>query len=226
MKTIQYANMSLTCQVQETIEWNILNEKYEKGMVLSESCLSTELGVSKTLVRQVLARLSADGLLEETQDGIIVLGVSDEDVDDYYEIKAVLEAAAARRAASEITDMQLMQLSDIIDQQELNAQNENLSIIRELDKAFHEVIFNACGSRPMERILKQLHRDTLKYCRLSLDTWGGVRLQESIREHRAIVEAFRQCDADYAAAMMGIHVENSRINLQNMRNDRRSPDAE
>ena len=223
---IQYKNVSLASQVQETIERNILNEVYEKGQILSESRLSAELGVSRTPIREALARIAEEGLVEESQNGMVVVGVSDEDVDDYYEIKASLEAEAAARAAALITEEQLAELSEIVDQQEFYETKGDYGKIRDLDTDLHEVIYDACGSRPMRRILKQLHRNLLKYRRTSLSARGGTRVRDSISEHRAIVEALKERDAGKAAIMMGKHIDHARVNIQNIRAERRQAAVE
>lgn len=219
---IQYKNVSLASQVQETIERNILGEKYERGHVLSESRLSAELGVSRTPIREALGRIAEEGLIEESQNGMIVIGVSDEDVDDYYEIKALLEADAARRAASRITEEELKELSDIVDQQEFYEQKGDPAKLRDLDTELHLIIYDACGSRPMNRILTNLHRSLLKYRRSSLEGRNGERVRASIAEHRQIVEALKKHDADLAAARMAEHIDHARINLQKLRNELRT----
>lgn len=219
---IQYKHVSLASQVQETIERNILGEKYERGHILSESRLSAELGVSRTPIREALGRIAEEGLIEESQNGMIVIGVSDEDVDDYYEIKALLEADAARRAASRITEEELKELSDIVDQQEFYEQKGDIAKLRDLDTELHLIIYDSCGSRPMNRILKTLHRNLLKYRRSSLEGRNGERVRASIAEHRQIVEALKKHDADLAAARMAEHIDHARINLQKLRNELRT----
>ena len=219
---IQYKHVSLASQVQETIERNILGEKYERGHVLSESRLSAELGVSRTPIREALGRIAEEGLIEESQNGMIVIGVSDEDVDDYYEMKALLEAEATRRAATRITEEELKELSDIVDQQEFYEQKGDIVKLRDLDTELHLIIYDACGSRPMNRILTNLHRNLLKYRRSSLEGRNGERVRASIAEHRRIVEALKMHDADLASARMAEHIEHARINLQKLRNELRT----
>ncbi len=219
---IQYKNVSLASQVQEVIERNILGEEYERGQILSESRLSAELGVSRTPIREALGRIAEEGLLEETQNGMKVIGVSDEDVDDYYEIKSALEAEATRRAAGRMTEEEIQKLAELVDQQEFYAQKEDYAKIRDLDTEFHQIIYDACGSRAMMVILTKLHRNLLKYRRMSLARKRGDRAAESIAEHRSIVEALSQRDGERAKQMMHEHIEHARISLQNVRAERRN----
>ena len=81
---IEYKSVSLSNQVFEKIEYDILSGKYKIGEIISEKRLSSELGVSRTPIREALGRLSEEGLVGDSPSGTVVLGITDEDVDDFY----------------------------------------------------------------------------------------------------------------------------------------------
>ena len=91
---IDYKSMSLANQVFETIERNILNGVYPQGDVLSESRLSEELGVSRTPIREALTKLETEKLIATTPMGALVLGITDKDVKDMFQVKLHLDPLA------------------------------------------------------------------------------------------------------------------------------------
>ena len=90
-------NVSLANQVYEKIENNILNGVYAQGEVISEIRLSEELGVSRTPIREALARLESDRLIGDSPAGTIVLGITEKDVEDMFEVKKHIEVLATRK---------------------------------------------------------------------------------------------------------------------------------
>ena len=80
---VKYKSMSLASQVYERIQNDILTEVYKRGEIISENRLTTELGVSRTPIREALSKLAEEGLIMESPAGTVVVGISDDDVDDY-----------------------------------------------------------------------------------------------------------------------------------------------
>ena len=104
---IEHKSISLADQVFEHLETDILSGKYQKGEILTESKLSLELGVSRTPIREALRRLEQEHLIEEAPKGVIVVGISDKDLADIFEIRAALEGKAAYLAAQNYTEEQM-----------------------------------------------------------------------------------------------------------------------
>lgn len=115
---IDYKSLSLANQVYQTIEKNILSGVYKTGEIISESKLSEELGVSRTPVREAMARLENDRLIGISPSGTVVLGITDDDVMDMFTVKKFLEPKVAKMAAANISEEDLARLKDILDQQE------------------------------------------------------------------------------------------------------------
>ena len=92
--------ISIADQVFEKLERDILSGKYPQGEILSELRLSGELGVSRTPIREAIRRLEQEHILEDTSRGLVVVGISRQDMLDIYEIRRQLEGLAAKRAPS------------------------------------------------------------------------------------------------------------------------------
>ena len=83
----------------------------------------------------------------------------------------------------------------------------------ELDSEFHNTIFRASGSRHLNKILSDLHKNIKAYRRLSLKNTD--RAEKSILEHREILEAILRRDTDEAERLTSIHVEQALLNFEN-----------
>ena len=103
----EHRSISIADQIFEQLERDILSGKYPRGEILSEMRLSTELGVSRTPIREAIRRLEQEHILEECGRGVVVVGISREDMLDMYEIRLQIEGLAAARAAKNISDEQL-----------------------------------------------------------------------------------------------------------------------
>ena len=204
---IEYKPKSLADQVYERVEESILNGVYKRGDILTEKQLAAELGVSRTPVREALSRLAFDRLVKETTMGSEVLGITLDDVKDLYEIKYNLEGKAAKRAAKNITEEDLVALKDIVDQQIFYAGRGDADKVRNLDTEFHDIIYKACGSVTYETILSGVHNKLKKYRRNSLK--GKKRIKESVEEHEAIYKAIEARDSKAAEKLIVTHIGNA-----------------
>lgn len=205
---IEYKSVSLAQQVFEKIEYNILSGKYEIGEIISEKRLSNELGVSRTPVRESLRRLMEENLVAESPRGTIVLGITEKDVDDAYEVKKMIEIPAAIKAGENIDNEGIKKIMDIVEQQEFYAQKGDKEKLSNLDTDFHDLIYSYCGSRVLEGILKPLNHKIIKFRQASLE-YNENRVPKSIDEHRKIAEAMKNKDAKSIEKSMLIHIENA-----------------
>ncbi len=205
---IQYKNISLADRVFEILEKNILNGTYERGSILNESHLCKELGVSRTPIREALSRLYEEDLIEEGPAGVVVIGMTDEDMIDIYHLKRKVEADAVGRTAENITDEQLQQLREILDQQEFYALRNDHDKVRNLDTEFHDTIYQSCGSRVFKKTLTGINHKLMRYRKASLSSHKS-RITESVAEHNAIYDALAAHDREAAEAALLNHVNHA-----------------
>ncbi|MBQ2697893.1 MAG: GntR family transcriptional regulator, partial [Clostridia bacterium] len=93
------AKLNLRTRIFQVLEQDILNGKYPSGTNLTEKELCEEFGVSRTPLREALCQLELEGLVECIPNkGAVVLGISDQDINDIYAIELALDGLAARLA--------------------------------------------------------------------------------------------------------------------------------
>ena len=209
---IEYKNMSLADRVYEVLEHNILCGVYAPGEIVTESRLSTDLGVSRTPIREAMSKLFHEKLLKETKAGAKVVGISEEDVKDLFEVKRRIEVLATKRAATNLSDAKLELLKDNVERQEFYAQKGDAEKVRDLDTEFHDIIYKGCGSTTFETILSPIHHKMMKFRRLSLESHD--RIYDSVAEHKALYEAIKDRDGDKAETIILLHIDHSYNNLK------------
>lgn len=209
---IEHKTVSLADQVFEQLENDILSGKYSRGENLTETKLCAELGVSRTPIREALRRLEQEHLIEEAPKGMIVVGISDKDLDDIFEIRLKLEGQAAAMAAQNHTEEQLGTLREAVEFQEFYLEKNDPDRIKKMDSRFHETIYKMCGSAVFYDVLLPLHKKILKYRRASVSNTN--RAEASVSEHRAIYDAIASHDAEKAEKLVTEHLNNAFTHIQ------------
>ena len=213
----EHRTISIADQIFEQLERDILTGKYQRGEVLSELRLSAELGVSRTPIREAVRRLEQENILKETGRGMVVIGISREDMQDMYEIRLRIEGLAASRAAANISDEQLKQMEQTLDLQSFyidKQEGDSAEQIRDMDSRFHELIYESSGSRAFHETLSALHRKIMKYRSASVSKHSRALL--SLEEHRAIYNALAAHDSEAAEKAALKHVINARDSMAEM----------
>ena len=205
-------NYSLGARVFHTIRENILSGKYETDEELKEKTIGEELGVSRTPVREALRQLELEGLVTIIPNkGAYVVGISQKEIRDIYEIRSRLEGLCARWAASYITKDELDELDENIYLSDFHAAKGNAEQVVELDNRFHEILYNASHSRELKHVLLDFHHYVQRVRKITLaDTQRALRSNE---EHRQITEALRQHNEELAERLANEHMMNT---IQNM----------
>jgi DNA-binding GntR family transcriptional regulator len=103
LKTIDRPS-SLTDRVYLTLRENLCSGRIPSGQALQEAALATQLGVSRTPVREALARLASEGLLDSYGRSFVVPTLSENDIEDIYELRLLLEPEALRQVALRIRE--------------------------------------------------------------------------------------------------------------------------
>lgn len=213
LKTLEAeGTASLQVRVFEEIERAILSGEFESGENLAELRLSTELGVSRTPVREALRQLELEGLVKIIPNkGAVVVGVTEKDIEDIYVIRMRMEDLAVRWAAELMTDEDAKTLQDIVELQEFYLQKGDVEKLCETDSAFHEAIYRFSRSKPLNQMLTGFHHYIRHARAVSFKASG--RAPTSVEEHRAIAQAFFYRDAEQAARLMVEHIGKAKENL-------------
>ena len=194
----------------------ILQGKYKDGDELREATLGKELGVSRTPVREALRQLELEGLVKIVPNkGAYVTGISSKDVKDIYVIRSMIEGLCARWAAENITSEQLDELEEIMLISEFHMKKESggcAEQMAQLDGRFHSVLYEASNSRILCHVLQDFHKYVQQARKTSI--LSEERARKSIREHKQILRAIKDKDADTAEQLANEHIRHVIENLK------------
>ena len=203
---------SREAEVYQKLEEEILSGVYKRGDALTEIALSERLGVSRTPVRAALQRLREEGLVEIYPNrGAVVVGVTVDDLVDTYKIRMRLEGLASSMATGRLSDEAKKELIESVELSEYYMTKGDTEHLKDLDTNFHNTIYEASGNRMLARILGELHRNIKSYRKLSLTVPG--RLERTVKEHREILNAILEGNADEAERLTQLHVECAMENM-------------
>lgn len=203
---------SLRGRVFNKLREDILAGKYSQNDELKETSIGLELGVSRTPVREALRQLELEGLVNIIPNkGAYVNGISEKDIHDIYIIRSYLEGLCARWACEYITQEQIDALEEVVYLSEFHIKKEHHEQIVELDNKFHQLIYEASGSKILDHILSDFHHYVQRIRKITLSS--DLRAANSNKEHTAILEAIRQRDGEKAEALAHEHIMNTIKNI-------------
>lgn len=181
-------------QICDSLREAIIIGAVRPGERLSEMNLARRFGASRTPVREAFNQLCSEGFVHLIPHrGAAVTTVTDKDVREFYEIKSILEGLAARKACPRLTDRDIKKMEDFNDQMESSHREGNWKSVFKLHNEFHEVFLRLCGN---DRLYNLIHRlvEQFQFFRIALALTG--KMEGSIAQHREIVSAFRDKDAN------------------------------
>jgi len=188
----------------------ILDGRLAPGQRLKEEELARELGISRTPVREALLMLQAEGLVDAVPNrGATVRRHEADDLDDLYQLRALLEGHAARRAAAKISEEAIAVLRESCDR--FAALRGDADDLRELVKEnllFHNTILEAAGSARLTQMVRKVIELPLVY--KSYIWYSPDQKRISAHYHRQITNALAGRDADRAELIMREHVYEAR----------------
>lgn len=203
---------SLRGRVFWKLREDILNGRYQENDELREAAIGEELGVSRTPVREAFRQLELEGLIRIVPNkGAYVTGISTSDVGDIYEIRSLLEGLCARWATKRISPDKIEEMEEIILLSEFHLAKGHYEQLTELDNRFHEILYDACESKILIHLLKNFHQYVQKERQQTLS--DKERSRESVAEHKSIVEAMRDGNAQLAEQLADKHICNAYKNM-------------
>jgi len=195
----------MTDWVCDELREAIVNLRLRPGEPLREAALAEKLGVSKTPLREAFARLEQEGLVETTSfKGAVVTGYSDRDLREIYELRALLEGAAARSAAEHANDATLHALRDVLDRSRALRDAGDLVGLAELLGRFDVIVYSQVTNDRIGALIDNLRAHLTRIGRLTEDIPG--RVEASVEEHAAIVDAILARNPDEADRLMRVHI--------------------
>lgn len=196
---------SLCQQAVDLLRRRIQGSVLAPGQRLDEAALAAELGISRTPLREALKMLSAQGLVRlKPRRGCFVAELSLADLEEIFPIMAMLEGRVAFEAVRKAAPEDLKRLDALHEKLEKHAAAGDVDRYYDVNYHFHDALQELAGNR----WLQQLIGDLRKLLRLSRHRSLGLagRLQASLGEHRALMQALHARNPAAAQRLMKAHL--------------------
>ena len=194
------------------IKEGIISGHYPAGTRITEQEAVAASGVSRTPVREALRSLQAEGLVDFTPNlGAMVTVWTQADADEVFELRALLEAYGAQRAARHATAEQLVMLRELAEAQLLESIERGdgyIERIGDINSQFHHALHDAAGSPRLRRTLSALIEAPLVM--KTFHKYTPEDLVRSAQHHIELCTALEAHDAEWAASVMSSHVHAAR----------------
>jgi DNA-binding GntR family transcriptional regulator len=181
-----------------------LREQLRRGEILPGSAInldqtSRKLGVSRTPLRDALLQLEGEGFVTiYPRRGVVVNGLSLQDIRNYYQIIGALESAALEQAFDRLGEPEFLEMEVIIAAMKTAIEADDFDLYYEKNLALHDVYLSACGNENLVRMVGTLKRRLYDFPRQR----GFVKEWElaSIAEHTELLRLLQEGKRDEAAA--------------------------
>lgn len=192
-----------------TLRQAILGGQLRPGDRLGEEQLAGEFGISRTPIREAIFRLETERFAaRQVRRGLVVRGIPEEQVLEVFTVRATLDALAANLAAQTATAPERARLQWINDQMETRMLEVGHADIRELTMQFHEALAECSHNSVLLQMVVQLLDSHRRFGPTTFSLRG--RADVAIAEHRAMLQAIDDGDADLAGRLAYQHITNAR----------------
>ena len=200
----EFEAASLADRAYHAIREMIVSLELRPGAVIDERALMERLGIGRTPTREALRRLAQERLVEVyPRRGMFVTSVEIRDLASLAEVRSVLESSAARLAAERATDDDRDAVAALLHELDHHTELDQRELMA-LDERIHRQLYRCAHNQFLEDSLEQYYVLALRIWYLALDQ--ARELEQAVLDHREILEAIRDGEADRAEDVMRRHV--------------------
>lgn len=197
-------NRDLKNHAYKILKERLINCIYEPGSILNEAQLATDLGLSRTPVREAINRLESEGFVKVLpKKGVYVSDIQLSDVLQIFQTRIEIEPVALRMAAPHLPTDELLHFQKTFTGEITDIQNGF-----RLDTAMHLFIIEHCGNRYIIEMMHRLFDDNTKVVIASKQ--NQVQIHDARQEHLNIINTLLEKDYEKAESLMRTHIETCR----------------
>ena len=197
---------SIADRVWHKLRLEIIHGVLPPGTRLLELELAESMGVSQGTIREALKRLETDALVErKARTASYVTPILLDEMHELFAIRSVVEGAAARRTARQISADQCSELAEMVDQMREAAEKDDLDGLVDYDLHFHQQICEWSESKTLLRTWMPLYSQIQRFITQTHPHYFA-NLKEIADTHDTIVDALRRNDTDASARVIQEHI--------------------
>lgn len=193
-------------EIANNLREMIMSGELREGDKIKEDELCHLMGISKTPLREALRVLSVEGLIRLVANrGAFVSTPTFDEIKEMFDVMSVLEGVCAHAAAEKMSDGDFLSLERLHQKLENCFERRNQKEYIRHNNAYHSFLQELAGNRTLNLIINGLRQKILLYRFQSLNL--PERFDQSIQEHRDLLEAFRNRNPEKAEDLMRLHLK-------------------
>ncbi|KKK40067.1 hypothetical protein WQ57_00505 [Mesobacillus campisalis] len=191
------------------IKKQVIENVLKPSQSINEIKIASELGISRTPIREAMQRLEIEELIIRLPNGRLkVAPISIQEAKEIYEVRGLLEGLVAREAAIRATDSDLQKLQMFTNLIVEAAENDWRDDVVNYGGEIHSFLYQLSGNYTAVKILKNMNDKISRYRRLGPKD-STTRSKEAAHEHKQLTEAIVERNSGKAEELMKLHVKNS-----------------
>ena len=197
-------------KVYEYLKASILSGHLNPGEKLTEEHLAKTLGVSRTPIREALHKLESEGLIKiRKKRGFIVSKDSNEEVEELFELRSILEGYTLRIISQSILEETLHRLKGFIQNAEEALRRKKIEDVFKYNTRFHDTLHELVAHKTrLHRLIVNMRKYVLRHRKETLRYPDGGR--RAVEGHRKIVMALELKDPDLCERVMREHIQEAK----------------
>ena len=191
--------------VFDSLKKAIIRGNMSPGEWLVESHIAETIGISRTPVREAIHKLEREGLIErQPRGGFTVLGLSRDDIEETFGIRAVLEGYAARQAAIKHSKEELEVLESKIEEFEKCLHRNQLNKLAQINTEFHDMLYDMSKSPKLIHLINSLKDQIFRFRQMILKEAKMAKV--SNEDHKQMLKLIRRRDANGVELLVRDHI--------------------
>jgi DNA-binding GntR family transcriptional regulator len=200
--------------VVETLREKILSGEIKAGQALRQAALASELNVSRIPVREALLQLEGEGLVEfEPHKGASATALNSSQVDELFELRAMLEGDLLAASLPHISEERLQQAEVLLNRLDLALTEDNsVNTWSELNSDFHNCLYAGAARPQTQDLVNILNKNADRYIRMHLLWAGGI--DKAGADHRELLAQCKLRSVAQAVSLLKAHILSTRDDIK------------
>jgi len=208
-KKIGETFQNLEGQIYKIIKDKIIWHEIKMGERIIDKKLAEELGVSRSMVRQVLTILVKEELLIMIpRNGFYVREITRKEIEEIYNVRKTLEVYVTELAVPKISSRDISEAEEVFKKAKRDLEKDEVKSFIEADILLHKLLLDNCGNEPLRKMINE-YNDKYAFYRV-VDLSRIERAKESYFEHYEIFEAVKEKKVQLSTELMAKHIENAK----------------
>ena len=198
-------------QLAVVLRDQIVRRTLAAGTHLVEDTLAAEYDVSRGPVRDALRQLESQGLVESRRRGYFVVGLTQEDIDDLYELREAIELVAVTKAMAKVSAAQLEAARTIVQEMTECADRSAAAEFADADMRFHALLYQMSGNRRLIDVWKSYESVFASIIQLTVEE--DVDLHPSARDHGHLIDLIEGGEPEALRTELRDHLDGARARM-------------